>query len=111
MGRERQGWSSEMVRTRRNLAPVLGANRTTGCERSRDGGPNLILVDVIVSAQSHVMPRNAGKEPARVVGACATGKPPDLGHADVWGGAACKAASQLGLQHQLQPCTPTVSSQ
>ena len=73
--------------TRRNLAPVLGADRTTGCERSRDGGPNLILADVIVSAQSHVMLRNAGNKPARAVGACATGEAPVLGHADVWGGA------------------------
>ena len=100
-----------MVGTRRNLTPVLGADRTTGRKRSRDGGPNLILADVIVSAQSHVMLRNAGNEPARAVGACATGKPPDLGHADVWGGTAREAASQLGLQHQLQPCTPTVCSQ
>ena len=100
-----------MVGTRRNLAPVLGADRATGRERSRDGGPNLILADVIVSAQSHVMPRNAGNEPARAVGACATGKPPVLGHADVWGGTAREAASQLGLQHQLQPCTPAVCNQ
>ena len=65
-----------MVGTRRNLAPVLGADGATGRERSRDGGPNLILADVIVSAQSHVMLRNAGNEPARAVGACVAGKPP-----------------------------------
>ena len=75
-----------MVGTRRNLAPVLGADGATGRERSRDGGPNLILADVIVSAQSHVMLRNAGNEPARAVGACTTGKAPVLGHADAWGG-------------------------
>ena len=100
-----------MVGARRNLAPVLGAGRVTGRERSRDGGPNLILANVIVSTQSHVMLRNAGNEPARGVGACATSKPPVLEHADVWGGTAREAASQLGLQHQLQPCTPTVCSQ
>ena len=77
--------------TRRNLAPVLGADGATGRERSRDGGPNLILADVIVSAQSHVMLRNAGSKPARAVGACATGKAPVLGHADVWGGGAQRA--------------------
>ena len=79
--------------THRNLAPVLGADRATGRERSRDGGPNLILADVIVNAQSHVMLRNAGNEPARAVGACATGKPPVLGHADVWGGHRCRGCS------------------
>ena len=100
-----------MVGTRHNLAPVLGADRATGHERSRDGGPNLILADVIMSAQSHVMPHNAGNEPARGVGVCATGEPPVLGHTDVLGGIACKAASQLGLQHQLQPCTPAVCDQ
>ena len=52
-----------MVGTRRNLAPVLSANKATGRERSRDGRPSLILADVIVSAQLHVMPRNAGNKP------------------------------------------------
>ena len=72
--------------THRNLAPVLGADRTTGCERSRDGGPNLILADVIVSAQSHVMLRNAGDEPARAVKARVAGKPPVRGGVLTWGG-------------------------
>ena len=96
-----------MVGTRRNLAPVLGADGATGRERSRDGGPNLILADVIVSAQSHVMLRNAGNEPARAVGACATGKPPVLGHADVWGGTAAGGAAPAAILHVycLQPVT------
>ena len=94
-----------MVGTGRNLAPVLGADRTTGRERSRDGGPNLILADVIVNAQSHVMLRNAGNEPVHAVGACATGKPPVLGHADVWG------PPLQGVQLQLRYCTSTVCSQ
>ena len=86
-----------MVGTSRNLAPVLGADRATGRERSRDGGPNLILADVIVSAQSHVMLRNAGNEPACAVGACATGKPPVLGHADVWGGHSARSSVTVGI--------------
>ena len=61
-GARRQGWSGKMVGMRRNLAPVLGPNRATGHERSKDGGPNLILANVIMSAQSHVMPRNAGND-------------------------------------------------
>ena len=96
-----------MVGTRRNLAPVLGADGATGRERSRDGGPNLILADVIVNAQSHVMLRNAGNEPARAVGACATGKPPVLGHADVWGATAAGGAAPAAILHVycLQPVT------
>ena len=106
-GARRQGWSGEMVGTRRNLAPVLGADGATGRERSRDGGPNLILADVIVNAQSHVMLRNAGNEPARAVGACATGKPPVLGHADVWGATAAGGAAPAAILHVycLQPVT------
>ena len=96
-----------MVGTCRKLAPVLGTDRATGHERSRDGGPNLILADVVVSAQSHVMSRNAGNEPARAVGACATGKPPVLGHADVWGATAAGGATPAAILHVycLQPVT------
>ena len=101
----------EMVRTRRNLAPVLGADRATGRERSSDGGPNLILADVIVSAQSHVMPRNARNKPARAVGACATGKPPVLGQGMCGGGTARDAAPLQGVQLQLRSYTSTVCSQ
>ena len=95
-----------MVGTRRNLALVLGADRTTGRERSRDGGPNLILADVIVSAQSHVMLRNAGNEPARAVGACVAGKPPVQG-----GVLTCGGPPLQGVQLQLRSCTFTVCSQ
>ena len=88
-----------MVGTRRNLAPVFGADRTTGHKRSRDGGPNLILADVIVSAQSHVMLRNAGNEPARAVGAYATGKPP------VQGGVLTCGGPPRVTQHRCKGCS------
>ena len=89
-----------MVGTCRNLVPVLGADRTTGRERSRDGGPNLILADVIVL-------RNAGNEPARAVGACATGKPPVQGGVLTWGGAPLQGAAPAAILHVycLQPVT------
>ena len=107
----RQVRNGEMAETRRNLAPVLGADKTTGRGRSGDGGPNLIPPDVILSARVHVSARSAGNKLPRAVGACAAGKPPVLGHADVWGSAARDAASRQGLQHQLQPCTPAVCNQ
>ena len=95
-----------MVGTRRNLAPVLGADGATGRERSRDGGPNLILADVIVSAQLHVMLRNAGNEPACAVGACVAGKQPVQG-----GVLTCGGPPLQGVQLQLRYCTSTVCSQ
>ena len=72
--------------TRRNLAPVLGADRTTGCERSRDGGPNRIPPNVILSARAYVSARRAGDEPARAVKARVAGKPPVRGGVLTWGG-------------------------
>ena len=71
--------------TRRNLAPVLSADRTTGCERSRDGGPNLILPDVILSARAYVSARRAGDKPARAVKARVAGKPPVQRGVLTWG--------------------------
>ena len=100
-----------MVGTRRNLAPVLGADRATGRERSRDGGPNLILADVIVSAQLHVMLRNAGNEPARAVGACATGKPPVLGGPLTCGGHSARSSVTAGIAAPAAPCTLAVCNQ
>ena len=72
--------------TRRNLAPVLGADRTTAYERSRDGGPNLIPRDVILSVRAYVSARRAGDEPARAVKARVAGKPPVQGDVLTWGG-------------------------
>ena len=72
--------------TRRNLAPVLGADRTTAYKRSRNGGPNLIPRDVILSVQAYVSTRRAGDEPARAVKARVTGKLPVKGDVLTWGG-------------------------
>ena len=73
--------------TRRNLAPVLGADRTTGCGRSRDGEPNLIPPNVILRERAYVSARHAGDKPARAVKARVTGKlPVQRGRADVGGG-------------------------
>ena len=73
--------------TRRNLAPVLGADRTTVYERSRNGGPNLIPRDVILSVRAYVSARRAGDEPARAVKTRVAGKPPVQGDVLTWGGA------------------------
>ena len=100
--------------TRRNLAPVLGADRTTGCERSRDGGPNLIPPNVILSARAYVSARRAGDEPARAVKARVAGKPPVQGGVLTWGGGggtARDAAPLQGVQLQLRSCRSTVCSQ
>ena len=75
--------------THRNLAPVLGADRTTGCERSRDGGPNRIPPNVILRARAYVSARRAGDEPARAVKAHVAGKPPVQGGVLTWGGGHC----------------------
>ena len=72
--------------TRRNLAPVLSADRTTGCEQSRDVGPNRIPPNVILSARAYVSARRAGDEPARAVRARVAGKPPVRGGVLTWGG-------------------------
>ena len=100
-----------MVKARRNLAPVLGADRTTGHELDETGAYRLTFADVTTDRQAHEMPGSAGGEPARAVGACTAGKPPALGHANVWEGTACNTASQQGVQHQLRPCTCTVCNQ
>ena len=97
--------------TRRNLAPVLGADGATGRERSRDGRPNPIPRDVILSVRAYVSARRAGDEPARAVKARVAGKPPVQGDMLTWGGTARDAAPPQGVQHQLRSCTSTVCSQ
>ena len=97
-----------MVKARRNLAPVLGADRTTSRERNGAGGSRLTFADVTAGGQVHEMPGSAGGELACAVGACATGKLLVLGHADVWEGTARYTVSSRGVQHQLRPCTFTV---
>ena len=77
-----------MVKAHRNLAPVLGANRAMCRERDGAGRSCLTFADVTTDRQAHEMPGSTGGEPARAVGACATSKPPALGHADVWEGTA-----------------------
>ena len=96
----------------RNLAPVLGADRTTGCERSRDGGPNLIPTDVILSARAYVSTRRAGDKPARAVKMRVAGKPLVQRGVLTWGGGTARDAALLqGVQLQLRSCTSTVCSQ
>ena len=73
-----------MVKARRNLAPVLGADRMASREHDGAGGSRLTFADVTAGGQGYKMPGRAGGEPARTVGACATSKPPVHGHADVW---------------------------
>ena len=97
-----------MVKARHNLAPVLGANRTTGRECDGAGGSRLTFADVTAGKQEHEMPGSAGGEPARAVGACAAGKPPIQRHANVWEGTARNTVPLQGVQHQLRPCTRTI---
>ena len=49
-----------MVKARCNLAPVLGADRTTGRERDGAGGSRLTFADVTAGRQAHEMPGSAG---------------------------------------------------
>ena len=100
-----------MVKARRKLAPVLGADRTRSSERDRASRSRLTFADVTTGGQAHEMPGSMGGEPVCTAGVCATGKPPVLGHADVWEGTACDTTSLQGVQHQLQPCTFTVCNQ
>ena len=100
-----------MVKARRNLAPVLGADRTVSREHDGAGGSRLTFADVTVGGQAYEMPGSTGGEPARAVGACATNKPPVHGHADVWEGTMRDTASLRGVEHQLRPCLSTVCSQ
>ena len=100
-----------MVKARHNLALVLEADRMAGCEHDRAGGSRLTSADVIVGGQAYKMSDSTGGELARTVGACAASKPPVQGHADIWGDTARNTASLQGVQHQLQPCTFTVSNQ
>ena len=65
-----------MAKTRRNLVPVLGADRTAGCECNGAGGSRLTFADVTAGGQAYEMPGSMGGEPAHAVGACATGEPP-----------------------------------
>ena len=100
-----------MVKAHRNLAPVLRADRTASCEHDGAGGSRLTFADVTAGGQSYEMPGREGGEPARAVGACAAGKSPVHGHADVWEGTAHDTASLQGVQHQLRPCTSTACGQ
>ena len=75
-----------MVKACHNLAPVLRANRTTSRECNGAGGSRLTFADVIEGGQVHEMLGSTGGKPARAVRACAAGKPPVLGHANVLGG-------------------------
>ena len=100
-----------MAKARHNLAPVLGADRTTSRERDRAGGSRLTFADVTAGGQAYETLGSVGGEPACAVGVCDAGKPPVQGHADVWKGTARDTASLQGVQHQLQPCTCTVCNQ
>ena len=82
-----------MVKARRNLAPVLRTDRTASREHDGAGISRLTFADVTVGGQAYEMPGSTGGEPARTVGACATGKPPVHGHANVWEGTAHDTAS------------------
>ena len=86
-----------MVKAHRNLAPVLGADRTTSHELDMAGGSRLTFADVTAGGHAHEMPGSVGGELARTVGACATSKPPVLGHADMWEGTARDTASLQGV--------------
>ena len=101
-----------MAEAHRNLAPALEVDRTTGLGAT--GLVNLVghrYADVTVSSRARDTPGNAGCEPARAVACVSLVYRRFKGRADVWGGTARDAASLQGLQHQLQPCTPTVCSQ
>ena len=88
-----------MAKARRNLTPVLGADRTAGRERDGAGRSCLTFADVTAGGQAYEMPDRAGGEPARAVGACATGKPPVQGHADMWGGTTHDTVPLQWVQH------------
>ena len=65
-----------MAKAGRNLALVLGANRTAGHERDGASRSPLTSADVIAGRKVYGMPGSTGGEVARTVGACAAGKPP-----------------------------------
>ena len=100
-----------MAKARHNLAPVLGANKTTSREHDGAGESRLTFANITVGGQAYEMLGSAGGEPVRAGGACDAGKLPVQGHADVWEGTARNTASLQGVQHQLRPCTSTVCSQ
>ena len=100
-----------MVKARRNLVPVLGADRTVSREHDGAGGSRPTFADVTAGRQAYKMPVSTGCKPAHAVGACATGKLLVHGHADVWEGTARDTASLRGVQHQLRLYTSTVCSQ
>ena len=97
-----------MAKARRNLAPVLGADRTAGRECDGAGRSRLTFADVTAGGQAHEMPDSVEGKPVHTVGACAASKPPVQGHADMWGGSACDTVPLQGMQHQLRPCACTV---
>ena len=86
-----------MAKARRNLAPVLRADRTAGREHDRAGRSHLTSIDVIVGGKAYGMPGTTRAEPARTVGACAPSKLPVRWHADVWGGTARDTALLQGV--------------
>ena len=92
-----------MAKARCNLAPVLGADITAGCERDGAGGSRLTSANVIAGGKAYGMPGSARGEPARAVGACAAGKPSVRWHADVGGGTVRDTALLQGVQCQLRP--------
>ena len=100
-----------MVKARHNLAPVLGADRTASREHDGAGGSRLTFADVTAGGQAYKMLGSVGGKPGHAVGACATGKLPVHGHADMWEGTVHDIAPLQGVQHQLRPCTSTVCSQ
>ena len=68
-----------MGKARRNLAPVLGVDRTAARERDKVGGSRLTSADVTTSRRTRKIPDNVGRNrPARTVGARVAGKPPVL---------------------------------
>ena len=82
-----------MVKARRNLAPVLGADRMASREHDGAGGSRLTFADVTAGGQAYEMPGSVGGKPACAVGACAATKPPVHGHANIWEDTARDTAS------------------
>ena len=95
-----------MAEVRRNRVSVLGADRTTGHERDGVGGSRLTFADDTTGRRAHKTLGSVEGKPARAVGACATGKPPVLGHADVWG-PPLQGAAPVAILHVycFQPMT------
>ena len=76
---QRQVRNGKTANARRNLALVLGADRTVGCEHNGAGRSRLTSANVTAGGEAYEMPGSTGGEPARAVGACATGKTAGLG--------------------------------